>query len=63
VGLALQTRQQQRARADDPDALFARATAEGAAVVQAPTTTHYGARSCWVRDLEGFVWGFTTYRP
>jgi len=50
-------------RVDDPDALFARATAEGAAVVQAPATTHYGARSCWVRDPEGFFWGFSTYRP
>jgi uncharacterized glyoxalase superfamily protein PhnB len=50
-------------RVDDPDALFARATAEGAAVVQAPVTTHYGARCCCVRDLEGFLWGFSTYRP
>ncbi len=50
-------------RVDDPDALFARATAEGAAVVQAPVTTHYGARCCCVRDLEGFFWGFSTYRP
>lgn len=50
-------------RVDDPDAFFARATAEGAAVVQAPVTTHYGARSCWLRDPEGFLWGFSTYRP
>lgn len=50
-------------RVDDPDAFFARATKEGAAVVQTPTTTHYGARSCWVRDPEGFLWGFSTYRP
>jgi uncharacterized glyoxalase superfamily protein PhnB len=50
-------------RIDDPDALFARAIAEGAAVVQAPITTHYGARCCWVRDPEGFLWGFSTYRP
>ncbi len=50
-------------RVDDPDALFARATQEGAAVVQPPTTTHYGARSCWVRDPERFLWGFSTYRP
>jgi len=50
-------------RVDDPDALFANATAEGAVVVHAPETTHYGARSCWVRDPEGFLWGFSTYRP
>ena len=50
-------------RVDDPDALFAGATKEGATVVQAPTTTHYGARSCWLRDPERFLWGFTTYRP
>ena len=50
-------------RVDDPDALFARATKEGAAVVRAPATTRYGARSCWVRDPEHFLWGFSTYRP
>jgi uncharacterized glyoxalase superfamily protein PhnB len=50
-------------RVDDPDALFAHANKEGAVVVQAPVTTHYGARSCWMRDLEGFLWGFSTYRP
>jgi uncharacterized glyoxalase superfamily protein PhnB len=50
-------------KVDDPDAVFTRATGEGAVVVQAPVTTHYGARSCWVRDPEGFVWGFSTYRP
>jgi len=50
-------------RVDDPDALFARATKEGAVVVQAPATTHYGARSCWLRDPESFLWGLTTYRP
>ena len=50
-------------RVDDPDDLFARASGQGAAVVQAPLTTHYGARSCWVRDPENFLWGFSTYRP
>jgi uncharacterized glyoxalase superfamily protein PhnB len=50
-------------RVDDPDAIFADATAAGADVVQAPATTHYGARCCWVRDPEGFLWGFSTYRP
>jgi uncharacterized glyoxalase superfamily protein PhnB len=50
-------------RVDDPDVVFARATGQGAVVVQAPVTTHYGARSCWLRDPENFLWGFSTYRP
>jgi uncharacterized glyoxalase superfamily protein PhnB len=50
-------------RVDDPDELFARASAEGAVAVQSPVTTHYGARSCWMRDPENFLWGFSTYRP
>jgi uncharacterized glyoxalase superfamily protein PhnB len=49
--------------ADDPDALFGRATAAGAAVVLPLATTHYGARHFWARDPEGFLWGFSTYRP
>jgi uncharacterized glyoxalase superfamily protein PhnB len=50
-------------RVTDPDAVFARAKEAGALVTQAPADTHFGARSCWVRDLEGFAWGFSTYRP
>ena len=50
-------------RVGDPDEAFARASAAGAVVVQAPVTTHYGARSCWLRDPESFLWGFSTYRP
>jgi uncharacterized glyoxalase superfamily protein PhnB len=57
------SRQAISVRVDDPDAAFTRATAEGAVVVQAPVTTHYGARCCWVRDPENFLWGFSTYRP
>jgi uncharacterized glyoxalase superfamily protein PhnB len=48
---------------DDPDALFGRATAAGAAIVLPLATTHYGARHFWARDPEGFLWGFSTYRP
>jgi uncharacterized glyoxalase superfamily protein PhnB len=48
---------------DDPDAHFARATAAGATIVQPPADTPYGARAYWARDLEGFLWGFSTYRP
>jgi uncharacterized glyoxalase superfamily protein PhnB len=47
----------------DPDAHFARATAAGAAIVLPLTTTHYGARCYWARDPEGFLWGFSTYKP
>jgi uncharacterized glyoxalase superfamily protein PhnB len=50
-------------RVEDPDEVFARATAAGAVVVQEPVTTHYGARSCWLRDPGNFLWGFSTYRP
>jgi uncharacterized glyoxalase superfamily protein PhnB len=50
-------------RIDDPDALFARATAAGAAIVLPLATTHYGARHFWARDPEGFLWGLSTYRP
>lgn len=50
-------------RVDDPDAHYARAKAAGAAIVYEPWTTHYGARSYWARDREGFLWGFSTYRP
>jgi len=50
-------------RVEDPDEVFARASAAGAVVVQAPATTHYGARSCWLRDPGNFLWGFSTYRP
>jgi uncharacterized glyoxalase superfamily protein PhnB len=63
MGDASTIRQAISVRVDDPDALFARATAEAAQVVQEPMTTHYGARSCWLRDPESFLWGFTTYRP
>jgi uncharacterized glyoxalase superfamily protein PhnB len=47
----------------DPDAHFARAKAGGAAIVQEPRDTPYGARDYYARDPEGFLWGFSTYRP
>ena len=46
----------------DPDRLFARASAAGAAIVQPIETTSYGARGFYVRDPEDFLWGFSTYR-
>jgi uncharacterized glyoxalase superfamily protein PhnB len=46
---------------DDPDALFARATAAGAEVVRGLTDEDYGSRGFTVRDPEGNLWSFGTY--
>jgi uncharacterized glyoxalase superfamily protein PhnB len=47
---------------DDPDAIFARAVARGATVLQEPSDTPYGSRECALRDREGNRWSFGTYR-
>jgi uncharacterized glyoxalase superfamily protein PhnB len=47
---------------DEPDALFARATAAGAEVALELDDTSYGARSFTVRDPEGNLWTFGTYK-
>ncbi|WP_405140015.1 VOC family protein [Sphaerisporangium sp. NBC_01403] len=47
---------------DDPDALFARATKAGAEVVYGLRETDYGSRDFAVRDPEGNLWSFGTYR-
>lgn len=47
----------------DPDAHFARAQAAGARIIQPPQTTSFGARAYYACDPEGFLWGFSTYRP
>lgn len=47
---------------DEPDALFARATAAGAEVVTGLNDTDYGSRGFAVRDPEGNYWSFGTYR-
>lgn len=47
---------------DDPDALYERAVAAGATVVMEPHDTDYGSRDFAVRDPEGNVWSFGTYR-
>jgi uncharacterized glyoxalase superfamily protein PhnB len=47
---------------DEPDALFARATAAGATVLQELHDTDYGSRDFAVRDPEGNYWTFGTYR-
>ncbi len=47
----------------DPDAHFARAKAHDATIINEPRDTPWGSRGYAVRDLEGFIWGFSTYRP
>lgn len=47
---------------DEPDALFARANAAGAEVLQPLHDTDYGSREFSVRDPEGNRWSFGTYR-
>lgn len=46
---------------DEPDALFKRATAAGATVVQGLRDEDYGSRGFTVRDPEGVLWSFGTY--
>ena len=47
---------------DAPDALFDRATAAGAEVVRGLRDEDYGSRAFTVRDPEGSIWSFGTYR-
>jgi uncharacterized glyoxalase superfamily protein PhnB len=47
---------------DEPDGLFARATAAGAKVVRELSNTDYGSREFAVSDPEGNRWSFGTYR-
>lgn len=48
---------------DDPDDLFERATAAGATVERGLVDQDYGSREFTVRDPEGNLWSFGTYRP
>ena len=47
---------------DDPDALHERAVTAGAEVVAPLHDTDYGSRDFAVRDPEGNLWNFGTYR-
>jgi uncharacterized glyoxalase superfamily protein PhnB len=47
----------------DVDAHYERAKAAGAEVVREPTDQDYGSRDYSVRDPEGNIWSFGTYRP
>jgi uncharacterized glyoxalase superfamily protein PhnB len=46
----------------DPDALHARATSAGATLHRPLEDTDYGSREFAVRDPEGNLWSFGTYR-
>jgi uncharacterized glyoxalase superfamily protein PhnB len=48
---------------EDPDERFARARAAGAEIVRELSDTDYGSRDFAVRDPEGNLWSFGTYRP
>jgi uncharacterized glyoxalase superfamily protein PhnB len=48
---------------DDPDPLFGRAKAAGAKVELELADQSYGSRDFTVRDPEGNLWSFGTYRP
>jgi uncharacterized glyoxalase superfamily protein PhnB len=47
---------------DQPDALFKRATEAGAEVARGLADEDYGSRGFTVRDPEGNLWTFGTYR-
>ncbi len=47
---------------DDPDGVFARATAAGAEIISGLHETDYGSRDFAARDPEGNRWSFGTYR-
>jgi uncharacterized glyoxalase superfamily protein PhnB len=47
---------------DEPDALFARATAAGSEVVRELRDQDFGSRTFTVKDPEGNLWSFGTYR-
>ena len=47
---------------DDPDGLFERVRSAGAEVVRELHDTDYGSRDFAVRDPEGNLWSFGTYR-
>ncbi|NKX53508.1 VOC family protein [Arthrobacter mobilis] len=46
----------------DPDALYHSVSAAGAQIIQELTDTDYGARLFGLRDPDGNLWGFSTYR-
>lgn len=51
------------AEVSDPDQHHLRARAGGATILKPPHDTPFGARQYFTRDLDGFFWIFSTYRP
>jgi uncharacterized glyoxalase superfamily protein PhnB len=47
---------------DDADALYERVAAAGADITRKPGDTDYGSREFALRDPEGNLWSFGTYR-
>jgi uncharacterized glyoxalase superfamily protein PhnB len=47
----------------DVDSHYQQAKAAGAAIVREIHDTDYGSREYGVRDIEGNLWSFGTYRP
>jgi uncharacterized glyoxalase superfamily protein PhnB len=47
----------------DPDAHYAKATAEGARIVRELADQSHGSREYSARDIEGNLWSFGTYQP
>ena len=47
----------------DPDAHYARAKDAGARIIRPLHDTPWGSRGYYVEDLDGFFWGFSTYKP
>jgi uncharacterized glyoxalase superfamily protein PhnB len=47
---------------DEPDVLFERATTAGAELVRELRDEDYGSRGFSVRDPEGNIWSFGTYK-
>lgn len=45
------------------DAHYARALAAGAEILRAPLSPEHGGRDYSVRDTEGYLWNFGSYRP
>jgi uncharacterized glyoxalase superfamily protein PhnB len=47
----------------DPDAHYARAKDAGATIIRPPHDTPWASRGYYAQDLDGFLWGFSTYKP
>ena len=47
----------------DVDTAYARAKAAGAQIIRELEDTDYGSHEFGVRDPEGHIWSFGTYRP